>query len=330
MEQFASLSVVGVVTLIASAVFLSYKQRPRSKKFPPLPEKIDLNQLMQGKEEAKIAFCESLKTYRFAVLKCDDTTKQIIADFKESGLEFFSQDEETKINFCGKPVYPEDSSYQVRKVNKGYLIIKGMKEYLKFKLDETLPETPSNFKSRFNAVYKSFHDISRTCLEYAATYQVNGQPFMDPAMLNEVKKKLQRSSVSLIRYFPVSTTEATPDDRINNSNEYEVSSASDKDKDTDVQAGFTYPSKTHTDTGILTLIICSDVAGLQVWDIHNNKWLEVEKMVVPKEDMFVIMGRKMELFSKQSPSVFLPTTHRVALPVNTERSSLLFFQDVPQ
>jgi isopenicillin N synthase-like dioxygenase len=86
----------------------------------------------------------------------------------------------------------------------------------------------------------------------------------------------------------------------------------------------------YLDTGILTLIICSDVPGLQVWDLQNKEWLEVEKLVIPKEDMFVIMGRKMQFFSATTPSPFMPTTHRVALPLNTERSSLLYFQDVPQ
>jgi isopenicillin N synthase-like dioxygenase len=92
----------------------------------------------------------------------------------------------------------------------------------------------------------------------------------------------------------------------------------------------TYPSKTHTDTGILTLIICSDVPGLQVWDTKNDEWLEVEKIVNPMEDMFVVLGRKMQLFAQDQPSVLMPCTHRVALPLNTERSSLLYFLDVPQ
>ena len=86
----------------------------------------------------------------------------------------------------------------------------------------------------------------------------------------------------------------------------------------------TYPSKTHTDTGILTLIICSDVPGLQVWDIHNNKWLEVEKLFNPGEDMFVIMGRKMELFALQSPPVLCSTTHRVVCFVVTNN-----YTDIP-
>jgi len=81
---------------------------------------------------------------------------------------------------------------------------------------------------------------------------------------------------------------------------------------------------------LLQLIICAEVPGLQIWDAVNQNWLEVEKLVTPKEDLFVIAGRKMQLFSQQKESVFKPTTHRVALPLNTERCSLLYFVDIPQ
>jgi hypothetical protein len=46
--------------------------------------------------------------------------------------------------------------------------------------------------------------------------------------------------------------------------------------------------------------------------------------------MFVVPGRKLQLFAQDNPPTFVACTHRVALPLSTERSSLLFFQDVPQ
>jgi len=140
--------------------------------------------------------------------------------------------------------------------------------------------------------------------------------------------RLSKSSLSYIHYFPM--TESSADDSQNNSNWEEYKDEKGKEKDKWIEDGFTYPSKTHTDTGILTLIICAEVPGLQVWDSVNKKWLEVEKLVTPREDLFVIMGRKCELFSTVKESPFKATTHRVALPLNTERNSLLYFVDVPQ
>jgi isopenicillin N synthase-like dioxygenase len=66
-----------------------------------------------------------------------------------------------------------------------------------------------------------------------------------------------------------------------------------------------------------------------VWDHVNNKWLEVEKLVDPGKDMFVVVGRKIELFRQSKEPIFKATTHRVALPLNTQRTSLLYFLDVP-
>eukprot|EP01119_Soliformovum_irregulare_P023477 TRINITY_DN8196_c0_g1_i2.p1 TRINITY_DN8196_c0_g1~~TRINITY_DN8196_c0_g1_i2.p1 ORF type:complete len:175 (-),score=35.49 TRINITY_DN8196_c0_g1_i2:26-550(-) len=171
-------------------------------------------------------------------------------------------------------------------------------------------------------------DIGKACLDCLANHQANGTPFMKPELYASVKGQLSRSSLSLIRYFPVGEVDATPDDQKNNSNADEYVEEADAEKDLVKDVAYTYPSKTHTDTGILTLIICADVPGLQVWDIQSNRWIEVEKVFNPHTDMFVIMGRKMQFFSAQESSIFKATTHRVALPLNTERTSLLYFVDV--
>jgi len=92
------------------------------------------------------------------------------------------------------------------------------------------------------------------------------------------------------------------------------------------------PSGIHTDTGLLTCITCAKVPGLQVLDRESGKFLAVETMVQPGKDLFMIMGRKMQVLCQQGSdqSVFIPTVHRVVLPPDTERSSLLYFQDVGQ
>jgi len=90
------------------------------------------------------------------------------------------------------------------------------------------------------------------------------------------------------------------------------------------------PSKTHTDTGILTFILCSDVPGLQVENRETKEWIPVETLNIPKIDLFCIMGRKMEIFAAANKDpIYHATVHRVGLPYNTERHSILFFADVP-
>jgi len=100
----------------------------------------------------------------------------------------------------------------------------------------------------------------------------------------------------------------------------------------DDEDGMNVPSKIHTDTGILTLISCSDVPGLEVENRDNGEFLEVEKIYAEtaRRDLFVIVGRKIEFFSRNQPPMFKATVHRVMLPYNIERNSMLYFVDVPQ
>jgi len=98
----------------------------------------------------------------------------------------------------------------------------------------------------------------------------------------------------------------------------------------DDEDGMNIPSKSHQDTGILTFILCSDVPGLQVENRSNGSWIPVETLNTPKKDLFCIMGRKIEIFaSTNKDTLYKATVHRVGLPYNTERYSILFFADVP-
>jgi len=136
-------------------------------------------------------------------------------------------------------------------------------------------------------------------LRLAGDYQVKGRPYFADKISEHLAAHVDaKSSISLIRYFPQPTA--------------------------------TTPSNEHVDTGLLTFIICAAVPGLQVKDRESGQWIEVEKLVSPLEDMFVILGRKMELLAQETPPYFTATEHRVALPPDTERHSLLFFLDVKQ
>ena len=84
----------------------------------------------------------------------------------------------------------------------------------------------------------------------------------------------------------------------------------------------------HYDTGVMTLIRLSDVAGLEVFDeIGKEGWIEVEKEG-REGDMVLIMGRKIELLTHKQANLH-PSFHRVVLPPNTQRYSILFFFDLP-
>jgi hypothetical protein len=71
--------------------------------------------------------------------------------------------------------------------------------------------------------------LSQKCLEYIATYEFeSGKSYIDPKFFAELGKR-DKSSLSLINYFPQS--KETPDDQHNNTNETEMYSELDKSKD---------------------------------------------------------------------------------------------------
>jgi len=63
------------------------------------------------------------------------------------------------------------------------------------------------------------------------------------------------------------------------------------------------------DTGLLTVIACSKVPGLQIYDRMLGCYVDVEPMGRPWKDLIVFMGEKIPLFS--ASSLFPATKHRV-------------------
>ena len=84
----------------------------------------------------------------------------------------------------------------------------------------------------------------------------------------------------------------------------------------------------HNDTGLMTFIICSDVNGLEMLDRGTDKYFHCEPHYYDKNKchMFIIAGRKMEIFSFKKE--IKATWHRVTIPVEQERMTLLYFMEI--
>lgn len=139
--------------------------------------------------------------------------------------------------------------------------------------------------------------------------------------LKDLKECLEeRASLSVIHYFPAVTSEAT-------NYVHELPNASDKCGHT--SKSFEVCSQ-HRDTGIFTLILTSQVHGLEVFDTKLNCWIPIEKLIQPyrdsprKEIMVLMMGHKAPLFLGKH---FEATLHRVTVEKGVERPSFLYFMD---
>jgi peptide methionine sulfoxide reductase MsrA len=106
----------------------------QNRKKKSVPDRINLLDFLNNDPKAREQYFNDLKEYRLAIFKCDEETKRLIAEYKKAGLEFFKLDKETKESFVGRNVNQETSEiefYRSRKVNKGYVHIKNVKEFLK-------------------------------------------------------------------------------------------------------------------------------------------------------------------------------------------------------
>lgn len=278
------------------------------------PEIQKINQDEFDTPEAQASFRKQMHENGFVVITLNDTTLANTKCYLDVTKEFFLQTQEKKDSFS--------ATEEMKKKNEGYLVVDGIKEFLKIKpTDEAkqkFPDLPT-FKPAYVDCQASLYPLCEIGLKHLATDILeSGKPYMDPAFHTEVQRRMkERSSLTVINYFGRSTPQQRGE-----------TVKSDGDD------GLFVPSAVHTDTGILTLISCSDVPGLQVQPHGREEFLEVEKMFSPRRDMFMVLGQKTEIFCQEAGKKdyvarYQPTVHRVHLPYNTPRSSILLFADVP-
>jgi len=151
---------------------------------------------------------------------------------------------------------------------------------------------------------------------------------------------MELSSLSCIHYFAQSA-----ESKGDKSSRYEEEEESVKqeeeevlkkkdDKENKDTLGRINVCSTHKDTGLLTFILCSKdkQPGLQIQNKKNKEWLDVEQLVQYPNGcdhvLFVIIGEKLFAFASAAQGFWDATVHRVLIPPQVERTSILFFMDV--
>eukprot|EP01130_Rhizamoeba_saxonica_P011855 TRINITY_DN4942_c4_g2_i1.p1 TRINITY_DN4942_c4_g2~~TRINITY_DN4942_c4_g2_i1.p1 ORF type:complete len:300 (-),score=60.86 TRINITY_DN4942_c4_g2_i1:151-1011(-) len=227
----------------------------------------------------------------FVILRLDDDLMNALLEFIEASQIFFEQ------TASEKEAYTVHDPLRGR-LNQGYILVDRIKEFLKFKAGDELPDVPPHLADRFDQFIALIHPLAESILDLIAeTETEEGTKYMDETLYKQVKEMLPlKSAVAMISYYPRLPPEERDQD----------------DPPTYDEDGLSIPSQTHTDTGLITLISCSDVPGLQVEDRRTGEWIEVEKIADPRRDLFCILGNKIELFAqRQEDTLFKRTVHRV-------------------
>jgi len=201
---------------------------------------------------------------------------------------YFSQQQEAK-----------DANKDENNFNIGYVKVTGIREYIKLRKgdpENLWPKEPPDMKDHWISVLDSLKDIAWKIFTSLSSFGPEtklNEPSVQSAIQEFVDSK---SSISLIHYFPV------PEENKSNC-----------------------VCGVHEDTGLVTLGVRSDVPGLIVYDRLKQGWVEVEQYVEPG-DVVAFLGQKIPLFS--GSDAWKATTHKVEVPLMTERNALVFLLDV--
>jgi len=288
------------------------------------PDPVRVEELMSAGsteegQRARRQFIRTLHERGYAVVTTqgDPELRERIQTVFDSGDGYFAQDLEVK-KFCGKV------DISMRALNMGYVNVPGKREYIKLRTDdpeEMWPKTPEGFTDKFKALMEDFNKIVWVCfLELAKDGQAaqdagekEGDDGEKPPLLTEETMSAieefagRKSSLSLIHYYK------TPERPVK------------KDELEEEGDDKFCVCELHKDTGLMTIGVCSDIQGLQMYDRKLDVWMKVEALG-SANDLVMFIGEKVPLFSGSKRYPAAP--HRVMLPANTERSSMVFLLDV--
>lgn len=137
---------------------------------------MDLQAFLKDETESRTKFRDLMQKHRFVVFKCDDdtisncpfllTNSEDIAEYKSRGSQFFGLSSEEKLKFSS--FYDTEKK---QKVNRGYLVVDKVKEFLKVSTTITLkfqlspsdqiPDQPPELKVAFDNVWKKLSHIAQ-------------------------------------------------------------------------------------------------------------------------------------------------------------------------
>jgi len=267
-----------------------------NEKRPPIHR---LSSLIPDSPEFK-NLCDDLAREGFAVIGIGGEHKDVIEMQYKITKQFFELDKEIKMK-------NEDPKQE----GLGYVGSNKWKEYLKLRIhgdrNKNFPEEPKELKEAFTDCLGFFHKITWPILQELNAYTLKytdpqTKPFTDLEWQGIEQAVVEIGSIGVTHYYP------RPDGG---------------DALVDI-------CNAHKDTGILTFVMVSEVPGLQVLDRKNNNWFDIERLLHPQRSkqnlLVVLMGEKIHMFT--GSSVLKPTEHRVMVPPETRRDSLLYFMDV--
>jgi isopenicillin N synthase-like dioxygenase len=251
-----------------------------------LPPKIDLLLLIANNAEARRQFVENIKTRGYTVIRMDPETVQRYNALKNISKQYFEQPQEIKNN-----------NADVDRNNLGYVVVPGVREYLKLRpndIEAYWPNQFPEFRGIFDAFFERCYNTAWACFDSIAHHEEKDTRLIPADTVAAIQEFVPvKSSVSVIHYL------AQEDDKC--------------------------ACEEHTDTGLVTLLLRTAVPSLEIWDALNKCYVKAEALC-GEDEMLAFIGEKVPMFTNSKK--FPATLHRVMMPSGTDRTSVAFLLDV--
>lgn len=252
---------------------------------PGVPAALPLGAFLAGDREVVGRFVKNMEAFECAVFDLEDDQAEALATYKIANAAFFELPLVQKRKH--RPLYELGSDgemFRARPANIGYIHYPGLKEYLKLKArygrpDKAVPfPSDAAFQPAFEGALRVFSDTAWAAMRALIAAEPGGLPTGFPRShrysLEDLRRGVENSSgLACINYFARHDPPGS---------EY-------------------FSSKPHRDSGTVTIILATEVPGLEVFDVPSASWIAVERSLLPGRQFLVQIGRQMSTHVCSSP-----------------------------
>eukprot|EP01012_Entosiphon_sulcatum_P021083 TRINITY_DN2587_c0_g1_i1.p1 TRINITY_DN2587_c0_g1~~TRINITY_DN2587_c0_g1_i1.p1 ORF type:complete len:321 (-),score=44.57 TRINITY_DN2587_c0_g1_i1:7-945(-) len=294
-----------------------------------LPPRISVSAVLRGCPRARKELCESFQEHGYAVLKPERSTVTTINRARMAAAGFLAKPQDFKRQW---ELEADSDVTGPRRRNRGF--VPGTdREYFKVRMIDKDESYPPGLQQPLGAAMEWMYKLLWTCFLQLAQGPVPTAPSLTdkfPPIKNYSMEELKQISTPKRVDVNEDTTRWAPQSTVAVMYPFvpEGSSISIIRYFNQGKSGH-QSCEEHHDTGLLTCVMAGEVPGLEIYDDKFKEWVEVEALC-PPGDLLLMPGRKLELFACLAPERALRSAfHRVSMPANLERHSILFFMDVP-
>lgn len=281
---------------------------------------------------------KSLVERGYAIIRLCESLTNNYSLFHSAWEEFSASKEENKVQYAIQQFEPKNNSPNQY---HGFSVVGGLKEQFMLRAaginsDLKTPGTMKKSNIHFAKTAQKLYELcDQTCRYHIGNVlnenkisKKNLDKILDPIFeidseiqFNETKEQVYSN------YLPEGYISSSIMDNFHYFNQFQNNS--------DLEKAFYNNHSSHTDSGLMTLVVCTDEPGLEILDQKTKEWIAIEeilhKFAIKQKESHrsyatIFWGDSCAyLLPNKKNSIFIPCFHRVA-QCKKERYSVVFKQ----